>query len=65
MGTPLREPEPEPERELTPTEDLLAYRYLALLALHIDPDDALRLIAIPDVAHQAEQLYAKGCRPTS
>lgn len=63
MAIPLREPESEPERILTPDEELLAYRYLALLALHIDPDDALRLIAIPDVAHEAERLYVKGCPP--
>lgn len=56
--------EPEPEnRDLTPTEELYAYRYLALLALHIDPADALQLIHTPDVAHQAERLYRKGCPP--
>lgn len=42
---------------------MLARRYLRLLALHIDPDLALRLITIPDVAHQAELLYQAGCSP--
>lgn len=55
--------EPEPERHLTFAEEVLATRYLRLLALHIDPADAVRLIDIPDVAHQAERLYEKGCPP--
>lgn len=58
-----KQPEPEPERDLTPVEELYAHRFLSLLALHIHPDDALRLIEIPDVAHEAERLYAKGCPP--
>lgn len=60
---PKPEPEPEPERVLTSAEEVLATRYLRLLALHIDPADAVRLIDIPDVAHQAELLYEKGCPP--
>lgn len=67
FGPRPAKPEPDPElpenRDLTPEEELLATRYLRLLALHIDPADALRLISIPDVAHQAEALYAKGCPP--
>ena len=62
---PEEKPEPpsEPDRELTPEEEVLARRYLRLLALHIDPPDALRLIEIPDVAHEAERLYEAGCPP--
>lgn len=61
LGPRQPEPEPEPERHLTFAEEVLATRYLRLLALHIDPADAVRLIDIPDVAHEAEQLYRKGC----
>lgn len=53
----------EPERILTAVEEVYATRYLRLLALHIDPDEAICLIDIPDIAHQAEALYAKGCPP--
>lgn len=60
---PQREPEPEPERALTAEEEIYARRYLRLLALHIEPADAISLIDIPDVAHDAEQLYDKGCPP--
>ena len=58
---PLREP--EPERVLTHVEEVYALRYVRLLALGIAPDDALRLIAIPDIATQAEELYDRGCKP--
>lgn len=57
------EPEPEPERDLTPAEDILALRYLRLLALHISPEEALSLIHIPDIGAQAEALYNRGCPP--
>lgn len=67
LGRPAKNPEPksapEPDRLLTPEEEVLACRYLRLLALHIDPELALRLITIPDVAHQAELLYEAGCSP--
>ena len=53
----------EPERILSDVEEVYALRYLRLLALRIDPDDAIRLIEIPDVAHAAEALYARGCPP--
>lgn len=55
--------EPEPQRRLTPDEEVLAKRYVRLLAIGIAPDDALTLIAIPDIAAQAERLNAKGCPP--
>lgn len=64
FGARPAEPEPGHERTLTPEEEVLALRYIRLLAIHLDPDDALRLIAIPDVAHRAEQLYDKGCPPS-
>ena len=60
---PKPEPEPEPDRILTAVEETLAYRYIRLLALGLDPDQAIALIEIPDVAAQAERLYAKGCPP--
>jgi hypothetical protein len=44
-------------------EEVFARRYLRLLALRIDPDQAIKLIDIPDIAHRAEALYAKGCPP--
>lgn len=53
----------DPERILSDVEEVYAHRYLRLLALHIEPDDAIRLIEIPDVAHAAEALYARGCPP--
>lgn len=54
---------PEPERVLTQEEEVFAARFIRLLALGIDPDDAIELIGIPDVAAQAESLYDKGCPP--
>lgn len=60
---PEKELPPEPDRQLTPHEQVLCTRYLRLLAIHIDPEDALRLIETPDVAHEAEQLYDRGCPP--
>ena len=61
---PKKEPEPpkpEANRVLTDVEEVYALRYIRLLALHIEPDDAIGLIEIPDIAAQAEALYAKGC----
>lgn len=60
---PKPEPEPDNDRDLTPDEEVFALRYIRLLALRISPDDALELISKPDVAAQAEALYAKGCPP--
>lgn len=57
----LKEPEPEPDRQLSPVEELYAYRYLSLLALGIEPHQAIELITTPDVVHAAEALYLKGC----
>lgn len=61
FGTP--KPKPEPERILTDIEEVFANRYIRLMALGLDPDQAILLIDIPDVAHQAELLYARGCPP--
>lgn len=60
---PQREPDPEPERTLTAEEEVYATRYLRLLALGLEPAEAIGLIDIPDVAHEAETLYHKGCPP--
>lgn len=60
---PPKKPEPEPERVLSDVEEVFAHRYIRLLALGLAPDDAISLIDIPDVAAQAERLYAKGCPP--
>lgn len=54
---------PEPERVLTAEEEVYALRYIRLLALGLPPDDALLLIGIPDVARDAERLYANVCPP--
>lgn len=54
---------PEPDRELSDVEEVLALRYLRLMALGMNPDQALSLIDIPDIAARAEKLYAKGCPP--
>jgi hypothetical protein len=56
-------PPPEPDRILSDVEEVYAVRYIRLLAVGIHPDEAISLIDIPDVAHQAERLYAKGCPP--
>ena len=61
--TKLTEPPPEPDRVLSSVEEVLAVRYIRLLALGIDPDAAIRLIDTPDIAHKAEALHAKGCPP--
>lgn len=58
-----KKPEPEPERALSAVEEIFAYRYIRLLALGLDPDEAVALIDIPDVAAEAERLYANGCPP--
>ena len=58
-----KQPEPEPERVLTEAEELIAHRYIRLLALGLDPDQAIQLVGIHDIAAQAESLYAKGCPP--
>ena len=44
-------------------DETYARRYARLLALNIDPDAAVTLIDTPDIAHEAEQLYEKGCPP--
>lgn len=54
---------PEPDRLLTEVEEVYATRYVRLLALRIEPTDALQLINRPDIAHEAEALYARGCSP--
>jgi len=58
-----KEPEPEPERVLTEFEEILALRYVRLLALGLAPHQAISLIETPDIAARAEALYAKGCPP--
>lgn len=63
FGPRPKTPEPEPERILSDVEEIFAYRYIRLLALGLDPDEAIALIDIPDVAAQAESLYARGCPP--
>lgn len=62
-GKPNDELPPEPDRSLTDVEEVFALRYIRLLALGIDPDEAFSLIDIPDIAARAEALYAKGCPP--
>lgn len=61
--TKTPEPPPEPDRVLSSVEEVFAIRYIRLLALGIDPDEAIRLIDKPDVAHEAEALYEQGCPP--
>lgn len=53
----------EPERILSEVEEVFAHRYIRLLALGLDPDEAIGLIDVPDIAAHAEALYAKGCPP--
>lgn len=62
---PKPEPElpPEPDRVLTDEEKVYATRYLRLLALRIEPNQAILLIDRPDIAAQAEALSARGCPP--
>lgn len=63
FGATPKKPEPEPERVLSEVEEVYANRYIRLLAIGLDPDQAISLIEIPDVAHQAEALYRRGCPP--
>lgn len=54
----------EPERLLSDVEEVYALRYIRLLALGLEPTQAIQLIEIPDVAAEAEALHAKGCPPS-
>lgn len=60
---PKPELPPEPDRQLTDVERVYAKRFVRLVALGIEADDAIRLMDIPDVAAKAERLHEKGCPP--
>ena len=58
------EPKPsEPEERVLSDVEEVFLRYIRLLALGIEPDQAVKLVDIPDIARAAERLYAGGCPP--
>ena len=55
--------EPTEDKEFEQFERLMRWRFQALLKIGLAPDQAMALIEIPDVVHDAQALADRGCPP--
>lgn len=58
---PVKKKTSKPKQKLDEFERVTKWRFEALLALDLTPDQAIGLIEIPDVVHAAKKLVDAGC----
>lgn len=54
---------PKKPPKITEFDRLVRWRFEELVALGLAADEAISLIEIPDVVHDARNLVARGCPP--
>lgn len=63
LGVPVAPKQSGKIKKSTEFERLTRWRFEALLALGLAPDQAIALIETPDIVHSAQELADRGCPP--
>ena len=63
MAVTQRKKPREPDHSFDEFERVTRWRFQALVALGLAPDQAMSLIETPDIAHAAKALADAGCPP--